>query len=327
MKLKCLVALVVASFVLSVGAAEKIKVLLIDGENNHNWRGTTPELKAILDNAGIFSVDVSTTPQSPAPPRLAKDASAEQKAAHAKNMESYKAELAKFKEKQKEIWHPKFKDYAVVVSNYNGNEWPEDVKKEFVDFMKNGGGLVSVHAADNSFSNWPEYNEMIGLGGWGGRSEKSGPYLKFQEGKFVKDMTPGSGGTHGKQHEFLMEVRDAEHPIMKGLPVKWRHAKDELYAKLRGPANNLTVLASAFSDKTQGGTGLDEPLLMVISYEKGRVFHTALGHAPETMQGVGFQVTLARGTEWAATGNVTLPNPPAEDLPADHPVMREPVKK
>jgi len=66
---------------------------------------------------------------------------------------------------------------------------------------------------------------------------------------------------------------------------------------------------------------------MTIAYGKGRVFHTALGHAPETMQGVGFQITLARGTEWAATGKVTLPAPPAEDLPVDHPVLREPLKK
>jgi len=233
----------------SAGAAEKIKVLLIDGENNHNWRGTTPEIKAILDNAGIFAVEVSTTPQAPAAPRLAKDATAEQKAEHAKHMAAFKVEETNFNEKLKTAWHPKFSDYAVVVSNYNGHEWPAEVKTEFVDFVKNGGGFVSVHAADNSFPNWPEYNEMIALGGWGGRNEKSGPYLKFADGKFVKDETPGSGGTHGKQHEFLMEVRDPEHPIMKGLPQKWRHAKDELYAKLRGPANNVTVLASAFRTK------------------------------------------------------------------------------
>ncbi len=311
----------------SVCAADKIKVLLIDGENNHNWRGTTPELKAILENAGIFSVDVSTTPQGPVAPKLAKNATPEQKAEHVKLMEAYKAEEKKFQESTKGTWHPKFSDYGVVVSNYNGREWPDEVKKDFVAFVKNGGGFVSVHAADNAFPNWPEYNDMIGLGGWGGRNEKSGPYLRFKDGKYEKDTTPGPGGGHGKQHEFLMEMRQPEHPIVKGLPAKWRHAKDELYANLRGPAKDVEILASAFSDKTQGGTGYDEPLLMVIPYEKGRVFHTALGHAPETMQGVGFQITLARGVEWAATGKVTQAAPPAEDLPEHNPVLREPVKK
>ena len=275
----------------SVHAADKIKVLLVDGQNNHAWIATTPLIKAIIENAGIFTVDVSTTPK----------------------------DLAE--------WHPKFKDYGVVVSNYNGKDWPADVKKEFVDYVKQGGGFVAVHAANNSFSNWPEYNEMIGLGGWGGRNEKSGPYLRFRDGKFVKDETPGAGGGHGKQHEFVIDVREPEHPIMKGLPLKWKHAIDELYHNLRGPANNVTVLGSAYSDKQQGGTGNDEPLLMAISYDKGRVFHTALGHSVETMKGVGFQVTLARGTEWAATGKVTLPAPPADDLPADKTVLRDPLKK
>ncbi len=275
----------------SVHAADKIKVLLVDGQNNHAWIATTPLIKAILENAGIFTVDVSTTPK----------------------------DLAE--------WHPKFKDYGVVVSNYNGKDWPADVKKEFVDYVKQGGGFVAVHAANNSFSNWPEYNEMIGLGGWGGRNEKSGPYLRFRDGKFVKDETPGAGGGHGKQHEFVIDVREPEHPIMKGLPLKWKHAIDELYHNLRGPANNVTVLGSAYSDKQQGGTGNDEPLLMAISYDKGRVFHTALGHSVETMKGVGFQVTLARGSEWAATGKVTLPAPPADDLPADKTVLRDPLKK
>jgi len=106
-----------------------------------------------------------------------------------------------------------------------------------------------------------------------------------------------------------METRAADHPIMKGLPPKWMHAKDELYDRLRGPARNVTVLASAFSDKKTGGTGLDEPLLLAINYGKGRVFHTAFGHSVEAMKCVGFATTLQRGAEWAVTGKVTLAVP------------------
>jgi len=113
----------------------------------------------------------------------------------------------------------------------------------------------------------------------------------------------------------------ADHPIMAGLPIKWMHAKDELYDSLRGPAENVTVLASAYSDKATGGTGEDEPMLMTIAFGKGRVFHTAMGHNNGKDLGaqkcVGFIVTLQRGTEWAATGKVT------QKVPADFPTAEK----
>ena len=135
-------------------------------------------------------------------------------------------------------------------------------------------------------------------------------------------LTKDYGGGHGAKHEFLVELREPSHPIVAGLPAKWMHASDELYDKLRGPAEHLTVLATAFSDKSTGGTGEHEPMLMVTEFGKGRVFHTTLGHGTDSMSGLGFQVTLLRGTEWAATGKVTIPAPTPEKLPADKPVMR-----
>jgi uncharacterized protein len=154
---------------------------------------------------------------------------------------------------------------------------------------------------------------MIGLGGWGGRNEKSGPYIRLREGKFVLDTSRGSGGSHGRQHEFVVETRKKDHPITAGLPEKWMHATDELYDRLRGPAANLTVLATAFADPKTGGSGEHEPMLMVIEYDKGRVFHTTLGHADTAMKCVGFKLTFTRGCEWAATGKVT------QEVPADFP--------
>jgi type 1 glutamine amidotransferase len=256
--------------------AAPFKALIVDGRNNHDWKATTPVLKKILEDSGLFAVDVATTPPQ-------------------------KQEMSSFR--------PAFSKYKVIVSNYNEDAWPKDTQDDFVKFVGEGGGFVSVHAANNSFPEWPEYNEMIGLGGWGGRNEKSGPYLRLREGRFAPDDSPGPGGSHGAQHAFVMETRTPDHPIMKGLPLKWMHAKDELYDRLRGPAHNVIVLASAFSDKKTGGTGLDEPLLFAINYGKGRVFHTALGHSIEAMKCAGFAATLQRGTEWAATGKVTLPMP------------------
>jgi type 1 glutamine amidotransferase len=261
-------------------SAAPIKVLLIDGQNNHAWKQTTPELKAILEEGGLCTVEVSTAP--------------------AKN-----GDWA--------AWRPKFGEFQVVVSNYNGELWPDETRDAFEKFVSDGGGFVPVHAANNSFPEWKAYNEMIGLGGWGGRSEKSGPYLRLRDGKWTMDPRPGNGGSHGKQHEFLLTTRAPEHPIMAGLPAKWMHRQDELYDRLRGPAQNVTVLASAMSAKETGGSGEEEPLLMAIPYGKGRVFHTALGHGMEAIKCQGFATTLRRGTEWAATGKVTQP------VPADFP--------
>jgi uncharacterized protein len=275
-------SLIVVLATMSVAQGDaKLKALIVDGQNNHNWKATTPLLKKMLEETGLFEVDVATSP------------------AGGKDMASFE---------------PKFADYKVVVSNYNGDMWSDKTQKAFVDYVKNGGGLVVVHAANNSFPKWAEYNEMIGLGGWGGRNEKDGPYLRVKESKVVFDTRKGNGGSHGKQHAFVMETFDTEDPIMKGLPRKWLHAQDELYDRLRGPAKNIKLLATAYSDKKTGGTGELEPILFTLTYGKGRVFHTTLGHDEKGMKCVGFIVTTQRGTEWAATGKVTQTT-----LPADFP--------
>jgi len=99
------------------------------------------------------------------------------------------------------------------------------------------------------------------------------------------------------------------------------HAKDELYSLLRGPAKNLHILATAYSDPKQSGTGRNEPVLFTVKYGKGRIFHTVLGHTggetpPPAMECVGFIVTFQRGAEWAAIGEVTQKVP--GDFPASY---------
>lgn len=284
-----LVALAMVVSSAGAGAEEKIRVLIVDGQNNHEWQKTTPLLVQALRESGRFVADVATTPGD------GEDMSA---------------------------FRPKFAAYDVVMSNYNGRRWPAETEAAFVEFLRGGGGFVSVHAANNAFAEWPEYNEAIGLGGWFGRTEKSGPYVYYKDGEEVRDDSPGRCGGHGQQHEFVVETRDAEHPITKGLPAKWLHAKDELYDTLRGPAKNMTVLATAYSDPATGGTGRDEPMLMALSFGKGRVFHTTLGHADYSLRCVGFITTLLRGTEWAATGEVTI-GPPGDFPTAEASRSRE----
>lgn len=122
----------------------------------------------------------------------------------------------------------------------------------------------------------------------------------------------------------MIVVRDAGHPITSGLPRAWMQVEDELYGKLRGPAENMHVLATAYSEPETGGTGEHEPILMTVHYGKGRVFHTTLGHDATAMHGAAFQITLLRGTQWAATGGVTFPAVDQQTLSEDEPVARDP---
>lgn len=258
--------------------AEKLKLLIVDGQNNHNWKATTPILQEFLSQTGRFEVSVATTPPNKSPA---------------------------------EAWdrfRPNFGDFQVVLSNYNGELWPEPVQRGLESFVGDGGGLVIVHAANNAFEKWSDFNKMIGLG-WRGAgfgdlitTNDAGEIIRTPKGE-------GPGAGHGSQHEFSIRLRDLAHPVVKGMPAEWLHTKDELYHGQRGPAADVHLIATAFSDLGKGGTGAHEPMIWWIPYGKGRVFTTVMGHADYSMKCIGFQSVVARGSEWSATGHVTLPIP------------------
>ncbi len=294
-------------------ADQKIKVLLIDGQNNHGaWPKTTPMIQQTLENSGRFDV---THLQSPPDDKRKPNYGQAQP-----TVSDMPADLQTLWAK----WRPKFSEYDVVVSNYNGVLWPKEVCQDFEQYMKDGGGLVVIHAADNAFAQWEEYNRMIGVGGWYGRTEKDGPTIYWEDGQLVRDTSKGRAGAHGKRAEILVENQAPQHPITKGMPAKWMHPEDEVYYNMRGPAENITVLATAYSDPKTGGSGKQQPILMTLEYGNGRVFHDMLGHDEKGFMGVGYQNTLLRGTEWAARGEVTFPSVSSEELPADRVAERDP---
>ena len=272
-------------------APPPIKALIVTGQNYHPWKVTSAALKQILEDTGLFQVDIAVSPPA-------------------------KASMKSFR--------PNFAAYQLVVLDYSGDDWPSSTQKAFIAYVKNGGGVVVYHSANNPFPKWPEYNEIIGLAGWGERTEKTGPYIYWKDGKVVRDAGPGVCGYHGPEHAFLVVNREPNHPITAGLPPNWMHGSDELYGLLRGPAKNLSVLATAYFSPEQSGTGRNEPVLFTVNYGAGRVFHTVLGHArpdgPQpALECVGFVVTFRRGAEWAATGKVT------QKIPADFPATNRDI--
>ena len=234
---------------------QTIKTLLLTGQNNHDWTRSTPFVRDLLEASGKFSVTVVEDPC------LA---------------------LSSL---------PELAEYDLIFSDYNGPEWSEQAKESFVASVAGGTGLVILHAANNGFPGWVEYEQMCAL--------------MWRE---------GSG--HGAYHEFPVTIRDRGHPITRGLEDFriW----DELYHRLAHlHAVPYHVLATGYSSPESGGSGQDEPVMLTTQFGEGRVFHLVLGHVWKpgddptykgstmlTFENPSFQQALLRGCEWAATGEV-----------------------
>ncbi len=170
-----------------------MKALIVTGQNYHPWKMTSEALKQMLEDTGLFQVDIAVSPPA-------------------------KTSMKEFK--------PGFSAYRLVVLDYSGDDWPSATQKAFVAYVKNGGGVVVYHSANNTFPKWPEYNEIIGLAGWGERTDKAGPYVYWKEGQVVRNAGPGVCGYHGPEHPFLVVNRDSGHPITAGLPERWMHGSN-----------------------------------------------------------------------------------------------------
>lgn len=234
-----------------------LRVLIFSGLNNHDWRSTTPALLEILKGCPRFgTVDVTEAPGQ--------------------------CDAATFAR------------YDVVVSNWTpypktAREWPETAETAFLDFMRNGGGFVVVHAAACTFQEWPPFQEIIGLT-WDDKKT-----------------------SHARYGPFTVKVRSAAHPIARGLSDF--SITDELYQNMAALTDkSFDTVFDAFSAKEANGTGKVEPMLIATTFGKGRGVNLMLGHDAAAMRNAGFRTLLLRGAEWAATGRVTIPKP--DDWPS-----------
>jgi hypothetical protein len=267
---------------------DKIKVLLLSGQNNHDWQRTTPMMEQILLDADRFDVTVSFAPPAGAPAD------------------------------QWKKWSPAFDQYDCLLSDYNGELWPEPVRDAFLKYMDQGGRLVIQHAANNPFTGWAEYEQMTGLL-WRGPEVGYRVYLDAQ-GQIVRQPPgQGIGAGHGRLHDWQITTREPEHPIFRDMPPVWMQAHDELYHGQRGPAENMHILASAFSSLESGGTGQHELMVWWIPFGRGKAISVMPGHLwpgqadTRALRSVGFRSLLQRATEWVASDQVSIPLP--DDFP------------
>jgi type 1 glutamine amidotransferase len=282
---KIYIAFLLSFFVSTHGITQTrkpIPVLIVDGFSNHDWKQTSTVVKWILEKSNLFKVDVTTVPVDSV---------------------------------QRKNWQPVFKKYSVVIQNTNNIDdmrlkWPEDAEKKLEDYVKKGGGLYVLHSGNNAFPHWKEYDKMIGLG-W--RPYTAGYALEIDANKNIVRIPPGEGKNtnHGARFNAIVHVLN-RHPINKNYPDEWQTANTEVYNFPRGPAENLTVLSYAYDSTSTHRTW---PVEWVVSYGKGRVYNSSMGHLwrgeiyPPAYRCVGFQTTVIRATEWLATGKVTYALP------------------
>ena len=267
-----------------------IRALILTGQNNHDWRATTPLLRTLLLNTGRFDVRVNEEPTGMTSATLA--------------------------------------PYDVVILNYNGPRLGRVAEEALENFVRSGKGLVGVHGANWAFSGlvvlaensrptdilespWAEFKQMIG-GVWSDKPPASGhaPRHKFQV-KFVDQKDPI---TAGLASEFEADD-ELYHNIHMASNV---HILATAYDDPRNTPESAaatvseTVRQSAASSPARGKmprldmnpTGKDEPVLWTVHYGKGRTFYTALGHDVKAMEMPGFATTFVRGVEWAGSGTV-----------------------
>lgn len=178
----------------------------------------------------------------------------------------------------------------VVVSNWSaypamtGHQWGAAAEKAFVDAIKSGKGFVTFHAGAATSHDWPEFQQLVGI-------------------TWKLDHT-----AHNAYHTFKVTIDDAEHPITRGMTDFW--TTDELWHNMVPMAGSMPKpLVSAYSERSFGGTGKFEPVLIATELDKGRGLNLVLGHDAHAMRNVGWRTLMLRGAEWAATGQVTISIP------------------
>jgi type 1 glutamine amidotransferase len=261
---------------------ERLKLLIISGESSydHDWTGVNNRLRHQLQETGRFDVRVTEDFASGTAATLA--------------------------------------PYDVVLINYLGvwnytdkeeKRWGEEAEAALFDYARNGGGVVVYHASLAMGSpSWPAFERLA-----------------------AGTMRPFHGSRRSPPGGFMVRIVDTAHPVTRGMREYFWTFNDDMYTNMKWHADaEIRVLATAFDasesyahelagpkyppelytpERMAQMPGLDEshPQVWTVEYGDGRVFCISLGHGPDTLQYDGVRNLIARGAEWAGSGDVTIP--------------------
>lgn len=261
-------------------AENRVKVLIISGRNSyeHDWTGVNNMLRTMMQDTKRFDVRVTEDFDNG-------------------TLETLKA-------------------YDVVLLNYSSRwnyadpvqkVWSDSAFKALYQYVREGGGLVAYHSSFTWGRDIPEYKKLIGGAMEPGSSRRAPP------GAFPVHLVDRTHPITAGMREFVWTYNDDMYTNMAMDPDAKIHvlatAHDSAAAydpKLTGPK----YPAAAYTPeklKAMKGIDADHPQVWTADYGKGRVFSITLGHDEVSLHFQPLQTLILRGTEWAATGKVTLP--------------------
>lgn len=260
---------------------ELVKVLIITGENSyeHDWTGVNTALRNAFLDSGRFDV------------RIIEDFST----ATAETLEPYDVVLINYLGR----WN---------YTDEDEKRWGPVAEKALFDYVEQGGGVVVYHASFNMGSpSWPEFERLAG-----------------------GTMRPYHGSRKAPPHAFQVHITDQDHPVTSGMREYYWALMEDMYTNLYWhPDAEINVLATAYESAdmyepakagpkyppekytdeklaAMEGMNAENPVVWTVEYGEGRVFCITMGHGPDALQFEGTRGLVVRGTEWAATGNVSV---------------------
>ncbi|MBL7768296.1 MAG: ThuA domain-containing protein [Flavipsychrobacter sp.] len=158
---------------------------------------------------------------------------------------------------------------AIVLLNTTGNVFGSKEEAALQQYVKDGGGIVGVHAAADCEYDWPWYNQLIG----------------------------GYFESHPATQSATLVVKE-RHPATAHLGSSWIH-KDEWY-NYKSVSPSIKVLLELDEKSYEGGKmGASHPIAWYQEFDGGRLFYTGLGHTSETYQDEKFLMHVTEGIRWA----------------------------
>lgn len=170
---------------------------------------------------------------------------------------------------------------VLVLNNTTHIKIPEALKPNLLDFVRQGKGLVGIHAATDNFNDWPEAAQMIG-GLFSGH-----PW--------------GGGGT------WAFKLEEPNHTLLRAFGGQGFKLRDEIY-QFKEPytrADRRVLLTLDLSDPATGNVkgnraDQDYAVAWIKTVGQGRVFYCSLGHERNVFQDPGVVGFYLDGIQWAA---------------------------